>query len=157
MDRHKYRAWFNFADTGWKMVELRSFEIVEYTGGVIGIKIQNMNGEYFQGELDTDCILMQCIGLKDSQGNLIYEGDVVEIYDKESEVYHPGNPEIPRVGCVFWDDDEDVVPGWYVQGKLHPRYSPGRNPFYGHEGQDFKWSELKIIGSIYENPELMEK
>ena len=77
-----------------------------------------------------DCILMQYTGLKDRNGKDIYEGDILEMRN------------------VGWK---------YTLVKFHN----GKFAFYTTEtnylipmiGQ--YWEEGKIIGNIYENPELL--
>lgn len=75
---------------------------------------------------EIDDILMQCTGLKDKNGKEIYEGDIIE-----DEVGR--DPIIFQSGmfCVGKDGDESLW--WFVLN-----------------------SDFKVIGNIYENPELLK-
>lgn len=75
-----------------------------------------------------DCILMQYIGLKDKNGKEIYEGDILEQYGS--------------IGKVIYEDDRFYVDWDKEPGRvgLFEGCTRGRN---------------KIIGNIYENPELL--
>lgn len=81
--------------------------------------------------------LVQCTGLKDINGNLIYEGDIIQIedygYDSESCIYH--------TKCVW---------GSY--------YKAGFYLICGSTGQEFyiNRNDLEVIGNIHENSELLE-
>lgn len=81
-----------------------------------------------------DIVLMQCTGLKDKNGKLIYEGDIV---NGHCGVYW-------MKMLVIWDE---ISAAFYFKkldkkGKLLPFVS----------GSTF----VEIIGNIYENPELLE-
>ena len=84
------------------------------------------NGEIMDDYTDR-IILMQYTGRKDSEGNEIYEGDILQ-----SEHYF-------KYQMVFKGDC------WRCESLKHSRL---KNRFIG--------SNLKIIGNIYENPELLE-
>ena len=80
--------------------------------------------------IDDDYILMQCTGLKDKNGKLIYEGDILR------------REENGWCARVWWDNDSigfraglPSMPGWFI------------SPDY------FRCNEN--IGNIYENPELL--
>lgn len=79
-------------------------------------------------------VLMQYTGLNDKNGKEIYEGDILEYEDK-------GNITDDFIEPVEWIDDKHNV-GW------------------GTESSANVWADVarlsKIIGNIYENPELLE-
>ena len=87
-------------------------------------------------------ILMQCTGLKDKNGKLIYEGDIVKQDGDNFEIkYCEKCKSYQCFGKISW-----------VKEKF----------CYACEG-DYIWSEFieeldtsEVIGNIYENPELLE-
>ena len=70
----------------------------------------------------------QSTGLKDKNGQEIYEGD---IYDAPHD-FGPGGFSIRR-GVVVWDNES------------------------GYNWHYWKVADLEVIGNIYENPELLEE
>lgn len=90
--------------------------------------------------------LMQCTGLKDKNGKLIYEGDILKVNTGSRDTSGYGVVEYAQHGCNF------VVNGFL------------ENPsgFYPRKKGEFflalqEWLCTKIIGNIYENPELLEE
>ena len=88
--------------------------------------------------------IMQSTGLKDSAGNLIYEGDIVKVNTGGSDTSGYGVVEYMQSGCTF-----------SIRGFLD-------NPsgFYPRQMGEFfrlleEWLRIKIIGNIYENSELL--
>jgi len=67
-------------------------------------------------------------GLKDRDGEEIYEGDILSFVPVDSKKF--GNPYKPFV--VFWDEKDASFSGWSPRDKV------------------------EIIGNVYEQPELME-
>lgn len=74
-----------------------------------------------------------CTGLKDKNGKLIYEGDIVRC-SYGSEYY---------VGCVVWDYEE-IQFSMEVSEELYS--------FSQHSDSH----KIEIIGNIHENPDLIE-
>lgn len=87
--------------------------------------------------LDNEWILMQFTGLKDVDGEVIYEGDIVRYYhnDKNQDVN----------GKVVW-----VEHGFHIKKDfdLCKTFVDLKNPLA---------ENCKVIGNIYENPELVKK
>lgn len=77
-------------------------------------------------------IWMQYTGLKDKDGKEIYEGDIVEIISQVTMRYEKGKI-IFDCGCYF------VNYGWNT-----------------HLLFEFL-NDIKVVGNIYENPELLEE
>ena len=77
-----------------------------------------------------DVIIMQSTGLKDDFGNELFEGDIFE--SRFSGIKY----------VVYWDDE---LASFWIKGetKTHPLYT--LTPFHP-----------RILGNIYENPELLE-
>lgn len=85
--------------------------------------------DYMRGVTDKNCIPEQCTGLKDKNGNLIYEGDIVE--------YKISG--IPKITAIV-------------------RWSPTSAHFWkGSQDLATYQKSTVIIGNIHENPELIPK
>ena len=95
-------------------------------------------------------------GLKDIEGTEIYQGDILHIwaeYDKGKRIYDGGNWE------VYWRNDR-----WHLK-RGEEQYDNG--DYY--QGDECPWpdiddwkpsengSRIKVIGNIFENPELLKE
>lgn len=97
---------------------------------------------YSSGETDGWCevgpsTICQCTGLKDKNGDLIWENDIVGLYNENKEKrYAVGSVEYGTFNCSCCDG----VYGWYFTDSADIRGS-GR---------------YEVIGNIFDNPELLE-
>jgi uncharacterized phage protein (TIGR01671 family) len=90
---------------------------------------------------------MQCTGLKDKNGKLIYEGDILR-----SEEYPFKNEESYNYAAeVLWDDASATF--YYYTFRISTNVV-GRAEGNTGNLNDYEW---EVIGNIYENPELLEK
>lgn len=95
--------------------------------------------DYVEYEIDPDTIC-QCTGLKDKNGNLIWENDIVKF-----DVYYYENLESSIISQIMWCNDlcalSLVVNDRGTRGTL------------GHLMDLNK--EIEVIGNIFDNPELL--
>ena len=88
-------------------------------------------------DVDRDTIC-QCTGLKDKNGKLIWENDVVGFWDAYST--ENGQAEMDCIGKVVWDDE---TISFQVTNRLSAE---------SYEVLD----ECSVIGNIFDNPKLLE-
>lgn len=98
-----------------------------------------------------DIVLMQCTGLKDKNGKLIYEGDILDLDVSSKKLYrYEVKYEIGSFMLVSQDEIFDFKNVWndnvYPLSQLYYEYQNEENCIY----------ECEIIGNIYENPELLK-
>ena len=87
--------------------------------------------------------IMQCTGLKDKAGNLIFEGDIVKYTSLPSKT-NPEKKPFTENYKIVWDE---TYGGWNTQ-----RYN-GINCHC----VAIILKQIEVIGNIYQNSELMEK
>lgn len=93
-------------------------------------------------------ILMQCTGLKDKNGELIYEGDVLQ-----SDEYPFKNEKGYNYAAeVLWDDASATF--YYYTFRISDNVV-GRST--GNTGELNEYEDWKVIGNKYENPELLKE
>lgn len=92
-----------------------------------------INGDYFIPNFCKSCIAMQFIGMKDEYGVEIFEGDILSSKSgKKFEV-------------IFID-------GGFRRKQIEFNYH--YTPYCLSEG-DIRLHEIKVVGNIYQNPELL--
>ena len=131
----KFRAWDK------KLKKMLSVCIVNIEDGIVQAKHTTGTGTSFGGTYEvrkfgTD-MLMQYTGLKDKNGKEIYEGDILDVDDHKRTV--------------------EVV--WFSRGGCYDttplKITDELQAFRGLQNHDWNY-RTKVIGNIYENPELLE-
>ena len=129
----KFRAWDNKRKVWLDTVE------VFHDGSWMGSSGDSMCT--ISGYSEPECVLMQYTGLKDKNGKEIYEGDIVlEVHRGES-----------YVGRVIWENGGAT--GW----GLSIPHGPRQVSFFWLNSVAAKNKKYKVIGNIYENPELIKE
>lgn len=94
---------------------------------------------YFNADYDfAESVIEQCTGLKDKNGKLIYEGDIVLKSDVSAIGYSR-----TRVCKVHWHND---WLSWAITTQYGDTY----------ELSEFESQQYEIIGNIHENKDLLE-
>lgn len=145
-DRFKFRAWHKGIK---KMLNISNLNL---SGGV-STASDDKNTFYFL--LIQDMNLMQCTGLKDKNGTLIYEGDIIRILytdwasksEEDTRTIEQYKKDKSSIGKVCFIDDSWEIVFWNSKYKEW-------NPSSIFEG---KHGEKEIIGNIHDNPELLTK
>lgn len=122
-DRLKFRCW---DDIHREMIDLQEQDVNPYN--ISDIPQNN---------------LMQCTGLKDKNGKLVYEGDIVRIFNTKTD-FEEIRPVIFK-DCAF----QFNLPNSIVIDK--PLYCWAIN-YLNH----YKHIEIEVIGNVHKNPELLE-
>lgn len=139
-DRYKFKIWDKtkkkFLPLVCKTENTDSWISIDNTG-VYLVERDNARDVAFFTDITEDVIILQCIGLKDKNGKLIYEGDIIADINS---------------GCVAVIE---YLPSSYSL-MAHIRRMDEFIPiedicFVEKEGTPFE-----VIGNIYENPELLE-
>lgn len=84
--------------------------------------------------------ICQCTGVKDKNGNLIWENDIVAYWDSYST--ESGLAEADCIGKVVWDDET-------ISFQVTNRLSA--------ESYEVLGDECSVIGNVFDNQELLEE
>ena len=144
-DRFKFRAWNKlsnemkdvitlninqeFPDCSNVILETNTFDAIKTHNNLI-ICANGLN----------NVILMQCTGLKDKNGKLIYEGDIVK--NNQNSLY-----------SVEFEEFENQTK-FCLKRIENPDYYPHISTWQGIGYKDQK--NYEVIGNIYENEELLK-
>jgi len=157
-DRFMFRAWNKEAKT-------MHYSAEETYNGIFGKpKIEHTS---FSGLLnDNQYIIMQCTGLKDKNGKLIYEGDIAKLPTNCNKKLH-GNYSLQEVVWRngFWvlsyisSETGHKLPRGYTASFLYYQWSDEFEKEFIFSNDDIfcTYNTLEVIGNIYENPELLKE
>ena len=90
-----------------------------------------------------DVILMQYTGLKDKNGREIYEGDIVKVKYRDRDIITGKEMSYEKIGVVKYNKQVGVIVISYGEDWDLIR--------------DYKGKETRVIGNIFENPDLLKK
>lgn len=132
-DRFKFRVWLN------ELIKPR----MTYTSGL------SINKNQID---DSDNIVMQCTGLKDKTGKLIYEGDVVDCYISSQKIYRYQIKQ--EIGSFMLVSQKEEI--FDFINKWNDNVYPLSQLYFEYENEENYIEQCEVIGNIYENPELLE-
>ena len=116
-------------------IKFRAWDQRYKTWHLWGLNVNPETGAYFTGPPHNELIHCQFTGLHDKNGKEIYEGDIVQQYpDSKWSLQY----------TIKWREDHC---GYWM-------YISGNKPNITLANYR---EELKVIGNIYENPELLEE
>lgn len=146
-DRFKVRVWntlvkkFSYFDKPEMQIGTGGFD-----SGLIFPLSDNSNlymGKYSE--------LQFCTGLKDKNGKLIYEGDILDLYVSSKKLYrYEVKYEIGSFMLVSQDEIFDFPNVW------NDNVYPLSQLYYEYQNEENCIDECEIIGNVYENPELLK-
>lgn len=142
-DRFKFRAW----DTEEKKMILPSAEdvtdneVICFNGTLLFVSENPVEDtakvRFFE---HNRLILMQCTGLKDKEGKLIFEGDIIQYMGTDKQ----------QIAIITYKESAG-----YVGMVLKEFYLSNHNFDWATCSLGSIHAESEIIGNIYENPELL--
>ena len=133
-DRYLFKA-KRIKDGQW----IEGYLIYSFTGvPFIITKYDHILALVARDEIDPNTIC-QCTGLKDKNGNLIWENDIVSYWDSYST--ESGLAEADCVGKVVWDNET-------ISFQVTNRLSA--------ESYEVLGDECSVVGNTFDNPELLE-
>ena len=113
-------------------------------------------------EIDPSTIC-QCTGLKDKNGKLIWENDIVDFLGHKGIVkYECGSFGIAYIDFIDWEEIEsNICPVTGCDNALYAcendNYISLWEIYWNFNDEDYSVNTVDVIGNIFDNPELLEK
>ena len=112
-------------------------------------------------EVDPSTIC-QCTGLRDKNGKLIWENDIVDFLGHKGKVmYECGSFGIAYRECIDWEEIESNICS--VTGCDNALYACENDNYislweiyWNFNDEDYSVNTVDVIGNIFDNPELLE-
>lgn len=128
-DRYFFRA--KRTDNGeWKIGHI----VISYSLASIIVPLSNGNFKWYDVDPSTIC---QCTGLKDKNGQNIWENDIIKHYNDTS------HPEKYDMGIVKWDNNNIRFDRTSTELKENVRMNAD--------------CVYEVIGNIFDNPKLLDR
>jgi len=148
-DRFRFRAWNKLSNEMKDVISLNiNYEFPECSNVILETNtfddIKTHNNSITCANGLNNVVLMQCTGLKDKNGKLIYEGDIVRYAEYEIEEIEPEW----EYTEIVWGSNYDY-PAFDL--KIHNFESNGLSEIFA-----CGWT-IEVIGNIYENKELLSE
>lgn len=142
-DRFKFRCWHKPTKTMYEVFDFNE-NFIRATPDLVVPSIRTLNA--------IDCVLIQCTGLKDKYGALIYEGDILDLYVSAKKLYrYQVKFEIGSFMLVSQDEIFDF------QNKWNDNVYPLSQLYFEYQNVENSIWKCEIIGNIYETPELLNE
>lgn len=145
-DRYKFKIYDKiekkFLPLDSKTENTDSWISIDNTG-VYLVERDNARDVAFFTDITEDVIILQCTGLKDKNGKLIYEGDIVSVKVKIQDSFYEDEYYFQNYkgGIIF---EKGIIAIDVIDTTKHPI------SLYYHA------KDCEVVGNIYENPELLE-
>lgn len=143
-DRFKFKCWHEPTKTMYEVFDFNE-NFIRATPDLVVSSIRTLNA--------MDCVLMQCTGLKDKNGKLIYEGDIVRLFCDEFENIHTVKfGDFAMYSLDFqteYEKGSTAVYGYYLGGLKYPI------PL--SISLDTSEMQIEVIGNKFKNPELLSE
>ena len=145
-DRFKFRVWdrihkkYIYCDfVGFCSVDKSGKGLKKIIFRPSGVDQLLNEGKIFYAN-EEDVVVEQCTGLKDKNGKLIFEGDIVKARNPSKTVYDKLTVTYEIFSSAFMMSNGDKLKNYL-------------GVFFA---KDWCW-DIEVIGNIHENPELLEK